>query len=88
MLQLLRYEDELIKSREIVTVEAALDGAAASLSSNVNNPIETVDEFQKKEKEVQRSTKQTPTVKKMPMGQNQTKKNSAPSRVVKKPGAK
>jgi hypothetical protein len=88
MLQLLRYEDELIKSREIVTVEAALDGAAASLPSNMNNPPQTLDEFQKKEEKVQRSTKQTPTVKKMPMAQNQTKTNRGPPRPVKKPGTK
>ncbi|CAF0941531.1 unnamed protein product [Adineta steineri] len=40
MLQLLRYENELIKSREIVSTEEA---------SKVNNPIETIQEFEKKQ---------------------------------------
>ncbi|CAF4345111.1 unnamed protein product [Adineta steineri] len=40
MLQLLRYENELIKSREIVSTEE---------TSKVNNPIETIQEFEKKQ---------------------------------------
>ncbi|CAF4641012.1 unnamed protein product [Rotaria sp. Silwood2] len=52
MLQLLRYENELIKSREIVLTseisEASLCTAVSS-SNNTKNPIETLEEFKKRE---------------------------------------
>jgi hypothetical protein len=52
MLQLLRYENELIKSREIVPTaendEVPITSPTAP-HSITNNPIETVEEFESKE---------------------------------------
>ena len=42
ILQLMRYEDELVKTREIIPVNVNQS------ESNKDNPIETVDEFEKK----------------------------------------
>ncbi|CAF3584139.1 unnamed protein product [Rotaria sp. Silwood1] len=52
MLQLLRYENELIKSREIVLTSDRSEESSctAALSSNdTKNPIETLEEFEKRE---------------------------------------
>ncbi|CAF3562516.1 unnamed protein product [Rotaria sp. Silwood1] len=52
MIQLLRYENKLIKSREIVLTSAASETSlctAASSSNETKNSIETLEEFKKKE---------------------------------------
>ncbi|CAF3544336.1 unnamed protein product [Rotaria sp. Silwood1] len=52
MIQLLRYENKLIKSREIVLTSAASETSlctAASSSNETKNSIETLKEFKKKE---------------------------------------
>lgn len=43
MLQLIRYEDELVKNRELIPIAKKNQS-----KSNDENPIETIDEFESK----------------------------------------
>jgi hypothetical protein len=48
----MRYENELIRSREIQgssTTDELSTGLAVAASSDTNNPFETLEKFQKKE---------------------------------------